>query len=116
MNPTAPSLHATINLYKHNTPIRPIISWINARAYKLAKQLTKILHEYLQLPYTYNVQYTVHLITDLQTIEINENTGLCSFDIENMCSNIPKYSIKSITYYGIIIKLKIKYGKKLHTY
>jgi prephenate dehydratase len=42
MNSTAPNFHATIKLHKHNTPIRPIINWKNAPAYKLAKQLAKI--------------------------------------------------------------------------
>jgi hypothetical protein len=38
----------------------------------------------------------MHLITDLQAIEINENTRLCSFDIENMYTNIPKNNIISV--------------------
>jgi hypothetical protein len=46
MNPTAAGLYATIKLHKHNTPIRPIINWKNAPAYKLAKQLSKIFHSY----------------------------------------------------------------------
>jgi hypothetical protein len=62
INPTAPSLHATIKLYRHNTPIRLMINWTNAPAFK---QLTKTLHKYLQLPYTYNAQNTMHLLTDL---------------------------------------------------
>jgi hypothetical protein len=90
MNPAAPSLHTTIKL-----PIRPIINWTNAPAYKLAKQLTKTLHKYLQ-PYTYNVQNTMRLITDLQTTEINENTRLCSFDIRNVYTNISKNNIMNI--------------------
>jgi sugar (pentulose or hexulose) kinase len=69
LNSTAPNLHTTIKLHKHNTPIRPIINWKNAPTYKLAKQLAKILHNYLQLPHTYNVWNSVHLITDLQAIE-----------------------------------------------
>jgi hypothetical protein len=51
-NTTAPSLHATIKLHKPNTPFGPIINWKNAPAYDLAKQLTKTLHSYLNLPYT----------------------------------------------------------------
>jgi hypothetical protein len=35
----------------------------------------------------------MHLLTDLQTIEINENTRLCSFDIENMYTDIPKNNL-----------------------
>jgi hypothetical protein len=34
MNPTAPTLHATIELHKNNTPIRPIINWKHAPAYR----------------------------------------------------------------------------------
>jgi hypothetical protein len=89
MNPTAPNLHATIKLHKQNKPIRPIINWKNAPAYELAKHLTKILHDSLHLPNTYNIQNSTHLTKDLKTMEINENIRMCSFDIENMYTNIP---------------------------
>jgi hypothetical protein len=96
-NPMAPSLHATIKLHKPNTHIRPIINWKNAPAYELAKQLTKTLHNYLNLPYTYNVRNSIYLIADLKTIEINNDTRICSFDIENMYTNIPKREIINIS-------------------
>jgi hypothetical protein len=70
--------------------------WKNAPAYELAKQLSKTLNNYIQLPYTYNVKNSMHLITDLQDIEINNNIKLCSFDIENMYTNIPKNDIINI--------------------
>jgi hypothetical protein len=92
MNPTAPNLHATLKPQKQNTPIRPIINWKNAPAYELAKQMSKILHNHLHLPNTYNVRNSMHLIADLQAIEINKEMRLCSFDIENMYTNIPKNS------------------------
>ena len=97
MNPMAPNLHATIKLHKHNTPIRPIINWRNAPAYQIAILLSKILHEYLQLPNAYNIHNSIHLMNDLNTIKIDENTRLCSFDIENMYTNIPKKDIMNIT-------------------
>jgi hypothetical protein len=96
MNPTAPNLYTTIQLQKENTPIRPIISRKNVPAYKLAKQLSKTLHNYLQLPYTYNVRNTVRLITELQAIELNKDMRLCSFDIENMYTIISKVGIINI--------------------
>jgi hypothetical protein len=37
MNPTPPTLHATIKLHKPGTPIRAIINWKNPPAYELAK-------------------------------------------------------------------------------
>jgi hypothetical protein len=96
MNPTAPTLRATIKLQKQNTPIRPIINWRNAPAYELERHLTGILHDRLHLPNTYNIQNSTHLTTDLQSIEINEDMRICSFDIENMYTNIPKVEVLNI--------------------
>jgi hypothetical protein len=96
MNPTAPILHATIKLHKPNTPIRPTINWKNAPAYELAKQLTKTVHNHLNLPYTYSVRNSNHFMADLKTMEINNDTRICSFDVENMYTNIPKREIINI--------------------
>jgi hypothetical protein len=97
MNPTAPSLHATIKLHKPNAPIRPIINWKNAPAYELAKQLTKTLQNYLNLPYTYNVPNSNQLMTELKTTELNSNIKMSSFDIENLYTNIQRKHIINIT-------------------
>jgi hypothetical protein len=35
-------------------------------------------------------------MADLQAIELNKNMRLCSFDIENMYTNIPKIGIINI--------------------
>jgi hypothetical protein len=35
-------------------------------------------------------------MTDLQAIEINKDVRLCSFDIENMYTNIPKAEVINI--------------------
>jgi hypothetical protein len=51
----------------------------------------------LQLPKTYNIQNFISLIHTLKNIEINENTKLCSFDIENMYTNILVTQVKNIT-------------------
>jgi hypothetical protein len=96
MNPTPPTLRATIKLHKQNTPIRPIINLRNAPAYELARHLTGILHDRLHLPNTYNIQNSIHLITDLQSIEINEDMRICLFDIDNMYTNIPKVEVLNI--------------------
>jgi hypothetical protein len=90
MNPIAPNLYATIKLHKENKPNRPILNWKNAPAYELANQVSKTLHNYLELPYTYNIQNSIQLMTDLKFIELNKDTRLCSFDITNMYTNISK--------------------------
>jgi hypothetical protein len=96
MNPTAPTLRATIKLHKQNTPIGPIINWRNVPAYELARHLSGILRDRLHLPNTCNIQNSVHLNTDLQSIEINEDMRICPFDIENTYTNIPKVEVLNI--------------------
>jgi hypothetical protein len=96
MNPIAPNLHATIKPHKVNTPIRSIINWKNAPAYELAKHLAKTLHSYLHLLYTYNIRNSIHLMAGLQSIDLNKDIRICSFDIENMYTNIPKIDIINI--------------------
>jgi hypothetical protein len=97
MEPAPPSLHATIKLHKSNTPIKPVINCRrNAPAHELAKQLAETLDNHLRVPYTYNIQNTKQLITELKTIEISKDTRICSFDIENMYTNIPKTEATNI--------------------
>jgi hypothetical protein len=86
-------MHATIKLLKSNTPIGPITNWNNGPAYAIAKQLTETLHSCLNLLYTYNVRNSNHHMTELNTTELNSDTRICSFDTENMCTNIPRKDI-----------------------
>jgi hypothetical protein len=87
--PQPPTLRALIKLHKPNNPIRPIIDWCNAPDYNLTKHLAKLLNEVIQLPNSFNIRNTNTLIEDLQHIETDKNTRLCSFDITNMYTNIP---------------------------
>jgi hypothetical protein len=50
----------------------------------------------LQLPYVYNIKDCIKLIHTLENLQINENTRLCSFDIENIYTNIPVVEVKNI--------------------
>jgi hypothetical protein len=86
-----------VEIHKPNIPIRPIINWRNAPGYKVAKHLTKLLQNYLDLPYTYNAHNSTHLMTHLKTIDLNSDTSICSFDIKNMYTNIPRKDIINIT-------------------
>jgi hypothetical protein len=43
----------------------------------------------IQLSSPYNITNTLHLATDLRSLNIKEDTLMCSFDISNMYSNIP---------------------------
>jgi hypothetical protein len=84
----------SIKLHKPGTPIRPVINWKNASAYELAK----LLQNHLQLPYTYNIQDSKTLMTELETIEMDKNSRICSFDIKNMYTNIPRTETANLIY------------------
>jgi hypothetical protein len=62
----------------------------------LGKHLNTLLNNTLTLPHTFNVQNSYSLTQSLQDIEIDENTKLCSFDIENMYTNIPTTELKNM--------------------
>jgi len=41
LNPTSPSIRGLIKIHKTEAPIRPVVNWKNAPAYKLARTLAK---------------------------------------------------------------------------
>jgi hypothetical protein len=56
LSPTSPSIRGLLKIHKANNPIRPIVNWTGAPAYKLSKDLNK----YLVLPFTFNVHSSTH--------------------------------------------------------
>jgi hypothetical protein len=55
MNPSAPTIKGLIKIHKPGHPIRPVVNWRNAPAYKLARSLTHQFRQLAPLPYTYNI-------------------------------------------------------------
>jgi hypothetical protein len=90
MNPKAPCIKGLIKIHKPNNPIRPIVNWQEAPAYKLSKHLTDILIQHLQLPDSFNVKNSITLTNELNSVEMTCHTKLCSFDIKNMYANTPQ--------------------------
>jgi hypothetical protein len=70
-------------------PIRPVVIWQKAPAYKLTKWFSNLLPIYIPLPIQFNIKKSVHLMNDLIEITVNQNLRFVSFDIENMYTNIP---------------------------
>ena len=96
LNPSTPSMKGLTKIHKTNWPIRTIINWQNAPAYKIAKLLSRLLQLYIPLPNVFNVKNSIQLINDLTEISIDKNTRLASFDIESMYSNVPTDELTSI--------------------
>jgi hypothetical protein len=91
INPRVPHVHGT-----KQKPICPIVHQKDIPGYKLAKYITAQLSIILQLPNTCNIQNSSSLIHNLKNMEIDKNTKLCSFNIENIYTNIPKTDVKNI--------------------
>jgi len=96
LNPSAPSMKGLPKIHKINSPVRPIVNWQNAPAYKLAKPISKLLKLYIPLPNAFNVKNSMQLMKDLEDIPIDKNTRLASFDTANMYSNVPTYELTNI--------------------
>jgi hypothetical protein len=89
LNPTAPNIRGLPKVHKEGCPIRPVINWQGAPAYKLAKYLNKLIHLYIPQPNALNITNSVHLIEDFLEIPYKQGIRLVSFDIENMYPIIP---------------------------
>jgi hypothetical protein len=96
LNPTPPTITSLIKVHKEECPIRPIINWTNALAYKIAKLLFKKLEASIPLPNTFNIRNSAQLITDLKKIPTDYDLRFASFDITNMYSNIPTTNLIKI--------------------
>jgi hypothetical protein len=96
LNPSAPTIRGLIKLHKSDQPIRPVVNWRNAPAYKLAKLFTQKIQDLTPLPYSFNIKNTTHLIHQLKQTPITPSTRFASLDISNMYSNIPVQETKQI--------------------
>jgi hypothetical protein len=78
-----------VKIHKGGAPIRPVINWKNAAAYKLTKCWQKRAHIHpLPLPYAFNAKNTVELMNDLTDLPYDRNVKFTSLDITNMYSNV----------------------------
>ena len=89
MKPSAPSIKGLIKIYKPEHPIRPVVNWRNAPAYKLAGLLTREIKCLAPPPYTHNTSKTTDLINELNTPQISSIMAWHHFDIARLYTNIP---------------------------
>lgn len=71
-----PKIKGLMKLRKAHTPIRPVINSCNSPAYNLGKYKVKYLDNLLNLPYSFNVKNSPHLINDLTELQVNVNKNM----------------------------------------
>ena len=96
LNPTAPSIKGLIKLHKPEHPIRPVVNWRGAPAYKLACLFTQKIKLMAPLPNTHNVENTTDLLKKLENTPILPHFALASLDISNLYTNIPVKETRDI--------------------
>jgi hypothetical protein len=89
MNPSAPTIKGLIKLHKQDEPIRPVVNWCNAPAYKLAQLFTKKVNHLAPLPNAFNITNSKDLIHRLNHTPVATHFHLASLDISNLYTNIP---------------------------
>lgn len=77
-NPSPPSIEGLVKIHEEDLPIRPIINWLNATAYKFAKHVIHVFEQYAPLSYSFNVKNTLAITTDLKDIQLHDGITLVS--------------------------------------
>jgi hypothetical protein len=95
-NPSAPSIKGLIKVHKPDQPIRPVVNWRNAPAYKLSRLFTDKIHHTAPLPNAFNIKNTQHLIQELNSTPLLPHYSLASLDITNLYPSIPVSETKTI--------------------
>lgn len=92
MNPQVPILYGLPKLHKSGIPIRPVVSYVNAPAYKICKYLNNILKG--MFTSKFSVKNSIELTNSLQNIKIQNSYKLISFDVKNLFPSIPLLDLK----------------------
>lgn len=91
----SPQLYGLPKIHKNDVPLRPIASSKKVPCYQLAKYVGKILKNLISP--TYNIKNSVELKEQIQTIVLDNDEILVSFDVVSLFTNIPIHlAIKNI--------------------
>ena len=94
MNPQPPILYGLPKLHKTNYPLRPVVSYINAPAYKICKYLNDLLKE--MFISKFSIKNSLELTKDLQNLNIQNTDKLIFFNVKNLFPSIPIRDLKII--------------------
>ena len=76
-------------IHKDNIPMRPVVSYVTAPAYKLAKFLNEKLPKYLDFHPKYTVKNSLELVDKIKEYRLSNNYKFASFDVKSLFTSIP---------------------------
>jgi len=96
LKPSALSIKGLIKLHKPEYPIRPVVNWRGAPAYKLARLFTQKIRSIAPLPNTYTIGNTREIIEKLESTRKLPQYSLASLDTSSLYTNVPVKETKDI--------------------
>jgi hypothetical protein len=96
MNPRTPLLYGQPKLHKTDSPMRPVVSYVNAPNYKLCKYMNNILPDKINFKSDKAIKNTIELITKLNKMQISPTDKLISFDVKSLFTSIPINELNDI--------------------
>ncbi|XP_008484572.1 uncharacterized protein LOC103521245, partial [Diaphorina citri] len=88
-NPTAPYIYGLAKVHKPHIPIRPVVSYRTAPAYRLARKSNDIYRHLTQFSTPFSVTNSKEVLDKIKSIPVPENAKLVSFDVVNLFPSIP---------------------------
>lgn len=89
MNPRAPNLRALPKIHKDGIPIRPIVNYRKAPAYKLASFLQRYLKENIKLENNRSISNSIKFIETITQLNFDKDSKMASYDVKSMYTQIP---------------------------
>lgn len=89
IKPYAPVLRGLPKVHKDNMPIRPLVNYTSAPAYRTAKKLDNIIRNNINLNPSHSLKNSLELVDNIRNVPINPGQNIMSLDVDNMYTNIP---------------------------
>ena len=84
----APRLYGLPKIHKQGVPLRPIVSFVESPTHSLSKKTTRIL-SHLVWKSERHVKNSYDLVEFLNTIKVDDNKSMVSFDVVSLFTKIP---------------------------
>lgn len=89
MKPRAPVLRGLPKIHKEQMPIRPVVDYTTAPAYRVAKKLESIIKAGIKLEKSFSLKNTYDFIDQTKNLDVPVSVRMSSLDIVNLYTNVP---------------------------
>lgn len=89
IDPRAPTMRGQPKVHKEGTPMRPIVNFTSAPAYKVAKHLDRFLRDHIIINNNHSIKNSIELVNTINSSNINSQYTMASLDIVNLFTNVP---------------------------